>query len=395
MPQRLKFALTLASKYWWLSALFLGSFTAAQHFSDMESTWVFPGNVVDLGIFGPAARSLLRGDFAAVYESPENQGAPIHLLTVGAVDQLAQLTSVRFAWLFLAVVLCISLLLAAGKIASISATKFHYAKSSRAALITVVALIATDSVSRMYEYGHWGHLFVALCVGASAALLRSSSPLRNIVFAGVLLGLATGFEPVAVIGVGIVVLAPSVRVAMVYLASAGIVSLLIWTPFLLQPAFAMTQMTWQGDPYTLWWLLGIDDLNYFVRFIQAALAIVIIGISVDFLRRLNLKVSLFGTLVAMVVALSRAMTDVQFVAYYYLIPLIVVATLIVPLVLKKDLRAVLLITLAWLPLWFSLTSVIIPRTSAWPALALVSVLLSFKMPAVYIVDGRLITERSL
>lgn len=391
MPKTLTSLLNTASKYWWLTALFFGAFTARVHFFQSDPAWDKSYNVIDIEIFSPAAKSLLLGDLNNVYADPRNQGGVLHLLTVGLVDKVAEVFSLGTAWAAWSVVLCSLFLIAAGLLADrISKAWASNHRPGLASLFTVLLLITTDTVYRIYQYGHWGHLFVGVLVWAAAGnVIKQPSP-RGAFVAGILCGIATGFEPAAIMVAGIVVLISRWRERLIFLLGGAAAVLLIWLPFVLQPNFAMSEFKWDGNGYTLWRLIGISDFNYTIRILQAALAFTIVATCCVFIKRRGWDKETSSALVVLTVALARCITDVMFTPYYFLIPLIVIAAFFGNMLIRRDLRLLALIVFSWFPLWLSMSSATIPNSSLWPLMAMVSTLTVLSLRSVYIVDGRIL-----
>lgn len=290
-------------------------------------TWVYvavarvpeAGTPGDVDFFRHGGEAILRGDLAAAYANPDMQGGPAQLVLDTVLlawhgGSQAEWTVVRFVILW--VLLMTTVLLARPR--GSSPAQRLWAGG------LVLALIALRQASEFYRWGHWWHLPVILMMAWAGGQAASSRWVR----AGVLLGVAMWFEPFAVVGVAVLVLAPGLWVAARAAVVAAVVAVLAYLPFVLTGSFAMGRRVLGVSPGT--WasvVFGADtatSISFTLRALEAVVAVTLAVLAMWRLRaRLPLPVVAF--LAATAAVLARIAVEPFWWPYYPVVPFVLLA----------------------------------------------------------------------
>jgi hypothetical protein len=214
----------------------------------------------DVPYFISAARLLFSAHWADTFADPSLQVGPLQLLFFGTGDRIAGLgliavaTEVGVAAL---VVFTVGRLLAGRP------------WRREAQLAVGLAAVALGVTADAYGYGHPAQVAVPLVWILAALEARSGRAVRS----GALLGLGSGLELWGVLGLPVLLLAPTVRRAFVGLVTQVAVTAALYLPFVLGGNFRMFDHRWKIEGWTLvHLLLGSGDFPWTLRVVQGAAA---------------------------------------------------------------------------------------------------------------------------
>lgn len=217
----------------------------------------------DVPYFVSAARLLFSSHWADTFADPSLQVGPLQLLFFGAGDRigglglLAVATEVGVAAL---VVFTVGRLLA-GRL-----------WRREAQLAVGLAAVALGLTADAYGYGHPAQVAVPLLWILAALEVRSGRAVRG----GTLLGLAAGLELWGVLGVPVLLLAPTVRRAFAGLVTQIAVTAALYLPFVLAGNFRMFDHRWKIESGSLVHvLLGPGGFPWTLRLVQGAAAVAV------------------------------------------------------------------------------------------------------------------------
>jgi len=206
-----------------------------------------PGDTGDLTFFIQSAERLYSGGWAQTYSDPALQVGPLQLVVLGALDIVADLVGISstrlIGALFGAVVVALFWLIA---------RRLLDGRGGRWALTAaVLAPVALSYTFDAYRDGHPAQAIVPLLWVLAGIQLRTGRAW----LAGVLIGVAAGFEVWGILGVAILVLAPRPLDAVRAFAVATLVPLALLAPFALAGDFGMFEYRWVVNGDTLLSLL--------------------------------------------------------------------------------------------------------------------------------------------
>jgi hypothetical protein len=270
-----------------------------------------PNCTSDVPIFNDFTRQLLDGHLGAVYSTPWNQAGPLELLWVSA--STAGGSSCPEAQRTVAAGIIASLLLVAASLAFIRSVLPPALSTQTAARFELlVGVLAVDFITPLtLKWGHPADVAIpALWVLAHAAASR-----RRAGTAGLLIGLACGWETWAVLGVPLL-LSGGWRTALKAAVPAAITGAAWYAPFVLSGHFAMSHMVWEIAPTgPLGEVTGMATEPFSWRVIQA---VVVLSVGVAAVR-LSQRRRLSGWFPALAIGATRVLTDPVLTSYYELI----------------------------------------------------------------------------
>jgi hypothetical protein len=151
----------------------------------------------------------------------------------------------------------------------------HGASASPRLEYGLVALaIGWGIVSGTYAGGHPAELVIPLSWAVAGECARRSRPWP----AGLVLGLAAGWETWAALGVPVLLLAPQLRQVARSGVAAAVVATGIYAPFLIAGPFRMGAVSWRVEPQTLVHQLApaLVGFDWTARLVQAT---VVVGVA--------------------------------------------------------------------------------------------------------------------
>ena len=182
--------------------------------------------------------------------------------------------------------------------------------------VVVLALALGWGLARtVYDGGHPAELVIPALWGLAA--LRAHE--GRVVVAGLAIGLATGWETWAVLGLPVLLAAPSLRQSTRAMAVAASVAGATYLPFVLVGPFRMGDMDWAVSSATLVHALapGMAHFSWTARLVQAATVVIAATAAVVVLRRRQASAVTMSWLLPTVVLLAKISTDPQPRDYYW------------------------------------------------------------------------------
>jgi hypothetical protein len=212
----------------WVLPLSVASFVAALGTRDPA----------DLPYFAHAARTLLSTAWADTFADPSLQVGPLQLLVVALGDRLGGMSALDYV---------IGLGLTA--LTVLTAGRLLRGRNHRAAwqLSAGLAVVLLGLTAEAYSYGHPAQVAIPLLWVLAAIDARDGRTIR----AGLLLGLAAGFEVWGVLGASVLLLAPAARFALRGFAVQVAVTVALFAPFVLAGDFRMFDYSWRVEGWTL------------------------------------------------------------------------------------------------------------------------------------------------
>lgn len=255
-----------------------------------------PGDTGDLQYFVDAARVLFSGSWAETYASSTLQAGPLQLILFGLSDALigaavGGLAAVLF-WL-----------VARGVLG---------ANAGRWALFgAALAPVLLGLTFHPYADGHPAQVLVPLLWVLAGLHARRGRAW----FAGVLVGLSAGLELWGILGVAVLIVAPSARDLVRAVAGTGLVTVALYAPFAIAGDFAMFDYRWTVNGDTLL-SLAVEPGTPFtwqLRVLQGATA-VLAGAAVAWSLRRSIAAVWAGPLA--LVAVRLALDPVRYPWYW-------------------------------------------------------------------------------
>jgi hypothetical protein len=215
----------------------------------------------DLPYFAHAARTLLSADWADTFADPTLQVGPLQLLVVALGDRLGGMGALDYV---------IGLGLTA--LAVLTAGRLLRGRKQRAGwqLLAGLAVVLLGLTAEAYSYGHPAQVAIPLIWVLAAIDARDGRTIR----AGILLGLAAGFEVWALLGASLLLLAPA-RLIVRGFAVQMAVTVALFTPFVLAGDFRMFDYSWRVEGWTLVRFLvpAGSEFPWGLRLLQGACAL--------------------------------------------------------------------------------------------------------------------------
>src|SRR5438094_712157 len=209
----------------------------------------------DLTYFADSGEQLLSSGWADTFASPQLQSGPLQLVLFGAVRDLVAL----------------AFLIELGVAALVLYVLGRLGISDRARLAVGLLAVASGLTHIAFVYGHPGEAVIPLLWVLAGLWAREG----RVLAAGALVGLSAGFELWGVLGVVVLLLAPSVTRAFAGVCvQAAVVSTML-VPFALAGTFHMFDHEWRVTSGTLAGLVVGPGAHFGwpLRLAQAALAI--------------------------------------------------------------------------------------------------------------------------
>jgi hypothetical protein len=227
-----------------------------------------PDDVADIPFFLSAADTLFSARWLDTFAGADLQAGPLQLLLLGAGERLATAFGVSaLGFLAFAVEIAVALLLVYTVGKALEGRRYL----REAQLGVGLAAVALGLTSNAYGYGHPAQVVVPLAWILAARLARRA----DVVPAGLLVGTAAGLETWAVLGLPVLLLAPSRRDALRGLATCLATAAALFVPFAALGSFAMFDYTWKVSGWApLSVLLGEGaDFSWPLRLLQAGAAV--------------------------------------------------------------------------------------------------------------------------
>lgn len=217
----------------------------------------------DFGAFGAAGRTLLSSHWLHTYHDPFVQAGPFELFLC-AVAKLVGGGGVGAA-IFLDVT---------GTLALLAVAAATVARRPRELALVAAAALALFVVRDLGADAHPAELAIALVWFLAARDARRGRAAR----AGLLVGLAAGFETWGVLGVTVLLLAPRARERALAATIAAGVATMVFAPFLAGGDFHMFALHWKTAHGIAGSLFGIDrPFTWRMRVGEAAIVVALGG----------------------------------------------------------------------------------------------------------------------
>jgi hypothetical protein len=249
----------------------------------------------DLVYFIHKGQQLLSGSWADTFADPRLQSGPLQLAFFGAVHNLAAL----------------AFLIELGVAALLLYVLGRVGLSDRVRVTVGLLAVAGGLTHISFVYGHPAEAIVPLLWVLAGLRAREG----RVLSAGALVGLSAGFELWGVLGVAVLLLAPSVTRAVVGACVHAAVVFAMLAPFVVAGTFRMFDHEWRTTSGTLVGLVVGPGAHFSwpLRLAQAALAIGA-GAALTFALRRNLHAL---WLVPLAVALVRLLLDPVSFGWYW------------------------------------------------------------------------------
>lgn len=269
-------------------------------------------SLTDYFVFAHAGSFLWRGCWGSVFADKTIQAGPIQLALLSAFRPLATLRPHLDV-----TVLHIVGSLATGCGIMWGGGRFRRALARPPAPHVELAVAGLAVWSGLIDdssaLGHPAQVAIPALWVIAAIASRRARPL----VAGTALAAATGFETWALLGVGVLLVSPSVRAAVRAAAVAAGVTAAMWLPFIVTGPFNMLRMHWEVSPGTLVaQVFGRTAFTSTMRLTQLAVAIVASGGVALLTRRRDEAV----WLVPMTAVVARLTFDPLQFSYYWIAP---------------------------------------------------------------------------
>ena len=203
----------------------------------------------DMGYFAQRGDVLLSGGWRLTFADSTLQAGPLLVTGLALLGKGAAAIGASFGALaspFLHVLLTVSVAWAAGL--PLADRPAHV--RSRARVAVAAGLVLTGMTHWAYWYGHPAQILVPVLWIAAARLSRDG----RTVAAGALIGLGAGLETWAILGLPVLLLAPTLRRAAAGAGAATLIAVLLFLPFVALGEFHMFDYRWLiggGTPVSL------------------------------------------------------------------------------------------------------------------------------------------------
>jgi hypothetical protein len=190
------------------------------------------------------------------------------------------------------------------------------ASSAMAELITGVFAVGWLLAAEVYLSGHPAELVIPAVWIAAAALATDD----RVVVAGVVIGFAAGFETWSVLGVPVLLLAPTVRSAGIGLAATVGTAAALYLPFVIAGPFRMGQAQWRVASPSLVHALdpALVTFPWSARLVQSVVVVAVGSLAVWAVRRSPHRATIAVWAVPAVIALAKAVTEPSGYDWYWL-----------------------------------------------------------------------------
>jgi len=246
---------------WALPALLIGLVMGA------VDTFSFTG---DMPYFAQHGDLLLSSDWRLTFADSNLQAEPLLVAGLALITKTAHAIGVGFGTLASPVLhglLAVSVAWAAGL--PLADRPLHV--QTRARVAVAAGVVLTGMAHWAFFYGHPAQILIPVCWIAAASLAREG----RVIAAGALIGLCTGLETWAILGLPVLLLAPTLRRSAAGSSVAIATAVLVFLPFVALGEFHMFDYRWVvtgGTPVSL----VLDPGTRFpwsLRLVQAVAAI--------------------------------------------------------------------------------------------------------------------------
>ena len=261
--------------------------------------------------FSDAGRLLWHGSWGSVFVDKTIQAGPIQLALVAAFRPLAAFhLDIAALHVVGSVAMGCGLMWAAGRLRLTAGLP----RAPQLELVVALLAIWCGLVDDNSALGHPAQVVVPLLWMFAATAARRDEPIA----AGVALAAATGFETWALLGIGALLLSPSMRTAARAAAVACAAGVALWLPFVLGGPFNMMRMQWNVVPDTLVArLFGGTTFTSTMRLTQLVIALAVSAVAAVVCRRSTSSI----WLVPMTAVVARLAFDPLQFSYYWVAPL--------------------------------------------------------------------------
>lgn len=232
------------------------------------------GPSVDGPYFTAAGRSLLSGSGLHAYAARGLQAGPWQVAGFGLLSRLTDLVRLPDDATF---AVLSSLASTAAVIAGVRWLRRRCGLSASpvAELLAGVLAIGWQLATSVYTSGHVAELVIPIVWVAGAGIARDD----RVLVAGLLIGLAAGFETWAVLGAPVLLLAPTWAARAKAVAALMAVTAATYLPFVLAGPFRMGDATWAVSRHSL--IHAIDpNLATFPWTARLVQSVVVVGVGV-------------------------------------------------------------------------------------------------------------------
>ncbi|MDQ1682137.1 MAG: alpha,2-mannosyltransferase [Frankiaceae bacterium] len=265
-------------------------------------------NDIDIFFLGPAYQLVRHGDLGVFAANIQVGPLCLALLGIGAVAGSG--TGLSGTNVASAVMGLVALGITAATVRAVLPLGTSRERRAAYELCLGVVLIWTCTPLAS-SYGHIEEMFLALMLVITASEVRRGHGAR----AGLWLGLALAFKLWAVVGIVVLVLAPTRRAALRAAVVAAIVGVLSYAPFVLRGHFRTFDFRWTLQRHVpMSYVLGSESpFDFRARFLQVALSCAV-GLFVAI--RLRRDVRAVWLVPATAIAV-RLLTDPMLLPYYW------------------------------------------------------------------------------
>jgi hypothetical protein len=206
-----------------------------------------PGDTGDLAYFVHAAERLFSGDWTATYADPSLQVGPLQLVLFGAADLLAHTVGASTTR-----VIAVAVGAGVAVLFVLAARRFLARRQDRVVLVAAgLAPVALGLTFDAFRDGHPAQVVVPLLWVLAGFEARAGRPWR----AGLLVGVSAGLELWGLLGVAVLVVAPTMARRAHAAVVAGAFTALLFAPFAVAGELRMFEFRWQVNADTLLSLL--------------------------------------------------------------------------------------------------------------------------------------------
>jgi hypothetical protein len=273
------------------------------------SLLVHDSTIGDEMLFYRGGELLLSRHALHAFADARLQVGPLQLLLFGAASRLGPALDVgRSTLLSVAIQASAAVLVVVTTLAVLRERPARNGLAFAAGLVVLLSGITLDA----FDSGHPANVWIPLAWITAGLAARRDRPL----LAGVLIGLSCGFEVWGLLGVPVLLLAPSLRRAALAVAAAGVTVVALFLPFVLAGDFHMLEYRWRvadGVPVALVLRSG-SGFGWPLRLVQGALTIAA-AVGVIRVARGSLNAV---WLVPLGIVLVRLLLDPQLHLYYFL-----------------------------------------------------------------------------
>ena len=281
-----------------VAAVFLAVTAAAA----VRSAHGWTGN--DFRIYGVAGRTMLSAAWLHAYANPLVQAGPLELALDGTLYRLSR-------WP-VAMALVSDLLVA---VLFVVAVRVFAGRKALPLGVACAGAVALGIVTNPYTLGHFAEPIAAILWLFAARDAQRGRVLR----AGLLVGVAAGFEPWGILGIAVLALAPDLRAAARGAAVAAGLLAFQFLPFPLGGHFHMLDYRWHvtGGPLRL--VMPGKAFGWPLRVLQASVTLALAGLLARRVRGVGAAVFIVPAAAAIV----RLSIDPMGTYYYWDAPLVI------------------------------------------------------------------------